>query len=141
FMQEGLRLSQGVVLAAGINAISALAAGVKASRLRRLPLDLEQVILTTDIPASTAALVTAVREVVMAHRQARVLVDFADLVYPDEIFEVEADLSASFKDLNVVCVTQYDGNAFSAPVALEQFKTHSLAIVGNAFYYENAKHI
>ncbi len=141
FLTEGLRLGQGVVLASRHETAQALIASARIPRLTRLRRSIEQVVITRDIASSVAILVTAVHEAAMQYGQARVLVDFADFVQQDQIFEVEADLSSSFRGQNVVCITQYNGNAFSAPIALEQFKTHSLAIVGNAFYYENSRHI
>jgi len=139
FVSEGLRLGQGVVLAGTPAATARIGEAIKLPQRRRSEID--GVMLTRDLGASLAILVTAVREAAVNFGQARVLIDFADLVTPEQIFEVEADLSSSFSGLNLVYITQYDGNAFSAPVALEQFNSHTLAIIGNAFLFENKQHV
>jgi hypothetical protein len=139
FVSEGLRLGQGVVLAGTPAATAHTCSAVGLPARRRSELD--RVTLTRDVGSSLAILVTAVREAAMNFGQARALIDFANVVTPEQIFEVEADLSSTFTGLNLVYITQYDGNAFSAPVALEQFNTHTLAIIGNAFMFENKQHV
>lgn len=138
FLNEGLRISQGVVLAAPAEVQARFAPLVRLPRFRRRGKgELQQVVLTADLNAGLRLLVQAVRDEISRCGRVRLLADFAGLVTQDEIFEVEADLSSSLQHLPTTCVTQYDGAAVPAPVTVEQFKTHSLAIVGDAFYYEN----
>jgi hypothetical protein len=141
FLSASLRSGRGAVLAAPATALDSLTSELRNSRTRNPKAQSRQVEITTDLQASLRVLVGAVREQVARCGSARVLVDFAGLVTHEQVFEVEADLSSSFRDLRLSHVTQYDGNCVSATVTLEQFKTHSLAVVGDAFYYENRRHI
>ncbi len=139
FLNEGLRQGCGVVLAATPDVLARFA-GVRAPRFTRRRGELRRVELGTELGelnTSIEVLVQAIHEELLERSKVRVLADFASLVTQDDVFEVEADLSSALHGLPVIMVTQYDGNAVSAPITLEQFKTHSLAVVGNAFYYEN----
>ncbi|HZQ91992.1 MAG TPA: hypothetical protein VFA60_09385 [Terriglobales bacterium] len=141
FLAGALRGGRGAVLAAPAGALDALSAELCKSRPGNRQPHFQQVEITADLPDSLRALLAAVRQQVARSGTARVLIDFAGLVTHEGVFEVEADLSSSFRELRLTHVTQYDGNSVSATVTLEQFKTHSLAVVGDAFYYENRRHI
>jgi hypothetical protein len=139
FLTEGLALGHGVILAATTAVLPKFITQIKQARVRVMGTGLRHVALTADLPASIASLTSAVREEALRHRQTRLLVDFSSLVSHEQVFEVEADLSSSFAGLKLIAITQYDGNAVNAPVTVAQFSTHSIAIVGDAFYYENRK--
>jgi hypothetical protein len=139
FLTEGLGLGDGVILAATTDVLPGFLHEIRHSRVRAIRPGLKQVALTSDLPASIATLTRTVREESLHRGQVRLLADFSSLVTHEQVFDVEADLSSSFQGLRLISITQYDGNAVNAPVTVAQFKTHSIAIVGDAFYYENRK--
>ena len=139
FLTEGLGLGHAVILAATAEVLPGFLREIKGSPVRAIRPGLKQVVLTSELPASIATLTSTVREEARQHQQLRVLADFSSLVPHEQVFEVEAELSSSFQGLRLISITQYDGNAVNAPVTVAQFKTHSIAIVGDAFYYENRK--
>ncbi len=141
FVVEGLRLGQTAVLAAPPGLMPDLLESFSVPRFRKRACSFEQVELTPDLATCVPVLTRAVREAALATGVVRVLADFSTLVSGDEVFDIEATLSSSFRGLRLMSVTQYDGTAVSAPTTVEQFKTHSLAVVGDAFFYENRKHI
>ncbi len=141
FIAEGLRLGQTVVLAAPADLIPSFTGSLNLPGFRRRNGELQQVLLTPDISSCLAVLVQAVKEAAIGSGLVRLLADFSGLVAHEDVFDVEATLSSSLHGLRLMSITQYDGNVVSAPVTVEQFKTHSLAIVGDAFYYENRRHI
>jgi hypothetical protein len=59
------------------------------------------------------------------------------MIGKESLFELEGALASALEGLDVVYVTQYDGNGFDASVTIEQFRSHALCIMGNAFYHEN----
>ena len=139
FLTEGLGRGQGIILAATTEVLAGFLREIKRSPVRAIRPGLKQVALTSDVAASIATLTGTVRDEARQHQQLRVLADFSSLVTHEQVFEVEAELSSSFQGLRLISITQYDGNAVNAPVTVAQFKTHSIAIVGDAFYYENRK--
>lgn len=134
FLAEGVQRGEASLLAqvAPAPALeSAMAAMPRGNHLSRLQLS----------PPPQAAAAEICREARRLAQRApvRLLVDFGCSVPQDAILEVEAALYSGLASLPVVAVSQYDGSAVAAQVLLEQFKTHALAIVGNAFYKENQK--
>jgi DUF917 family protein len=84
-----------------------------------------------------ASLAHAATALLQRTREVRLAVDFDGLVSTEAIFENEAELAQAVLGKLAIVVSQYDGNAFPAPVTMEQFHTHALTLVGNAFYSEN----
>jgi hypothetical protein len=107
--------------------------------VRRSEHGIIKVQITADLPASIDAIAAAVRDALARQHCffGRVLCDFASMIGQEAIFELEGLLSSALAGLKVVSVTQYDGRGFGAPVTIEQFQTHALAIVGTAFFREN----
>ncbi len=141
YIAEGLRLGQAVVLAAPAATVQEFKAALTLPRFRKHAGNLHEVELATDLATSVPLLTQAVHQAALPGVVVRLLADFSSSVPHDGVFEVEAELSSSFHGLRLISVTQYDGTAVPAPITVEQFKTHSLAIVGDAFYYENRQHI
>ena len=135
FLAEGLLLRQSTVIAGS----EALAATITHAALptdgRRRVGKLDTVILDGDVEGCVSAVTRAVVQA-SANGIVRLLADFSSLTNPN-VFEIEAALTTACEALRMMKVTQYDGASVPAPVAVEQFKTHSLTIVGDAFYYEN----
>lgn len=87
---------------------------------------------------NTIYAISAVAQEAATHgKPVRVLIDFDSVVPQENLFDAEAAMSATLQGLDAICLTQYDGRAFPAPVTIEQFRTHALAIVGNVFHQEN----
>ena len=140
FVAEGLLLRQCAVVAGSKALVEQMAAAALPSDGRRRVGRLDQVILGDDVAACVADVIRAVKQGSATGAVVRVLADFSSLRNPN-IFEIEAVLSTECDGLKLMKVTQYDGGSVPAPMAVEQFKTHSLTIVGDAFYYENRDHI
>jgi hypothetical protein len=139
FLLDGLAHRDVAVLACAKDAYGALASGLEMLGLRRSRHDLIKIEITTDLRTSIDSIAAVIREALgRNHRYfGRVLCDFGSMIGQEAIFETEGSLNSALKGLDLVSVTQYDGRCFGAPVTLEQFQTHALAIVGNAFYREN----
>lgn len=140
FVAEGLLLRQSAVIAGSQDFVTEVARMARPADGRRRIGTLEQVVLADPIEDHLPSLTRAVQQAAALNGVVRLLADFASWASTG-IFEIEAALSAASKGLKLMKVTQYDGASIPAPVAVEQFKTHSLTIVGDAFYYENRDYI
>ena len=140
FLAEGLLLRQSAVIAASHELVMQMTEAALPADGRRRIGSVHQVILGDDVAASVSGVTRVVKQAALAGGVVRVLADFSSLRNPN-IFEIEAVLSTACEGLKLMKVTQYDGGSVPAPVAVEQFKTHSLTIVGDAFYYENRDYI
>lgn len=139
FLAEGLLLRQSAVVAGSQEFLDeALRLARPADGRRRIG-TLEQVVVCDPINVCLPSVLRAVQQAATRNGVVRLLADFSSAA--TGIFEIEAALSTACEGLRLMKVTQYDGTAVPAPVAVEQFKTHSLAIVGDAFYYENRDYI
>jgi hypothetical protein len=140
FLAEGLLLRQAVVIAGPEEFISVTTSLARPTDGRRRIGAIEPVVLHRPVSASIAALKKAIQHTAQQGGVIRLLADFASWA-GSEIFEIEAGIAAACDGLKLMKVTQYDGSSVPAPVEVEQFKTHSLTIVGDAFYYENHNYI
>ncbi len=136
FLVEGVSRGQGVVLAATHEGYEELRRGLEdlgllaSSRLNR-------VAITADARATILAIADAARMAGRRYGKVRVLADFGNMIGKESIFELEAVLASALERLDVIYVTQYDGKGFDASVTIEQFRSHALCLMGNAFYHEN----
>ncbi len=137
FLLEGVHCGDGAVLACTREGYDNLRPGLERMDLVRRDGGILWVEVTPVLANVIQTLSDAVRIAARKHTQVRVLADFDAIVGKESIFELEAALASSFAGLDVVWVTQYDGNSFDASVTLEQFRSHALCIMGNAFYHEN----
>ena len=136
-LQEALQRGQGVVLATAGDRHPLAAPGVL--RPPRFPRqnNFLRLQVTADLRGCIASMMQAARALAERLGEVRVLADFDGLVASEAIFEIEAELSRQIRGLRLVLISQYDGNAFAAPITLEQFHTHALTVIGNIFYSEN----
>jgi len=139
FLLEGAARREGVVMACAENASEALSDGLEMLGVRRTEHEIIQVEIPSNTRASIDAIAAAAKDALgRGHRYCgRVLCDFGSMIGQEAIVELEGSLSSVLAGLNLVAVTQYDGRGFGAPIDIEQFQTHALAIVGNAFFREN----
>lgn len=139
FLLEGTARLEGVVMACVANASEVLSNELEMLGVRRAENEIIQVEITSNVRASIDAIATAARNALgHGHRcRGRVLCDFGSMIGQEAIFELEGSLNSALAGLDLVSVTQYDGRGFGAPIDIEQFQTHALAIVGNAFFREN----
>jgi len=142
FLREGVARRQGVVMACAENTLEALSDGLEMLGVPRSEHEIIQMEITSNVSASIAALAAAAKDALgHGHRSCgRVLCDFGSMIGQEAIVELEGALNSAFAGLNLVSVTQYDGRGFGAPITIEQFQTHALAIVGTAFFRENRHH-
>ena len=140
FLSEGLLLRQSAVIAGSEEFVSLMLTVARPTDGRRKIGAIEQVTLRHPLTASMPALCNAVQQAARRSSTVRMLADFSSWAASD-IFEIEAAVAGACDGLKLMKVTQYDGSSIPAPVEVEQFKTHSLTIVGDAFYYENRDHI
>jgi hypothetical protein len=138
FLAEGLLLRQAAVIAGSQNFLDQVLDRVKPADGRRRIGAIESLVLQRPVADGVASLTRAVQKTASSGL-VRVLADFSSLA--TNVFEIEAALSSAFAGLKLMKVTQYDGASIPAPVAVEQFKTHSLTVVGDAFYYENRDYV
>lgn len=137
FLLEGISRGQGVVLAATHEGYEELQRGLETLGMSRGSARVSRVGVSADIPRTIQAITDATRLAARKWGKVRVLADFDGMIGKESIFELEAALASALEGLNAVCVTQYDGNGFDASVTIEQFRSHALCIMGNAFYHEN----
>jgi hypothetical protein len=136
FLREGMERDEGIVLAASPTPLQHMERCLAPVGKKRPKSRYERIFLSAEVPEAIAAIVQAAGRVVQ-YGPARVLVDFGRLVPQEALCAVEGQMFAALRDLPLISLTQYDGTMFTAPVMLEQFHTHELAIVSNAFYQEN----
>lgn len=139
FLLDGVARHEGAVLACTQDAYETLSCGLEMLGVRRAEYNLIQVEITPDLPASITTVAAAARRTLGRKHccLGRVLCDFGSLIGQEAIFELEGSLNSALAGLELVSVTQYDGRGFAAPITIEQFQTHALAIVGTAFFREN----
>ncbi len=136
FLLEGISRGHGVVLATTHDGYEELRRGLAAlgvsgsTRVTRIA-------IVPDIPRTIQSIADAARLAARKSGKVRVLADFDGIIGKESIFELEAALASALEGLNLICVSQYDGNGFDASVTIEQFRSHALCIMGNAFYHEN----
>lgn len=140
FLAEGLLLRQSAVIAGPESFVDRLLPLIRPSDGRRRIGSIEEVVIENGLDDALPTLVEAIYEAADCSSVVRLLADFSSWAAAD-IFELEATISAACNGLKLMKVTQYDGASVPAAVEVEQFKTHSLTIVGNAFYYENRDYI
>ncbi len=136
FLLEGLSRGQGVVLATTHEGYEELRRGLATLGMSGSTRVI-RVAITPDLPRTIQSIADATRLAARRSGKVRVLADFDGMIGKESIFELEAALASALESLNVVYVTQYDGNGFDASVTIEQFRSHALCIMGNAFYHEN----
>lgn len=136
FLLEGVSRGQGVVLAATHEAYEELRRGLETLGLGATA-RLNRVTITPDIRGTILRIADAARLGARRSGSVRVLADFGEMIGKESIFELEAALASALEGLNAVYVTQYDGKGFDASITIEQFRSHALCIMGNAFYHEN----
>ena len=136
FLQEGLDRGAGVIIAGVGERHPLLNHGIRLPRLQRKR-NLLRLQVTPNLHATIATLAHGAAALLQRAREVRMAVDFDGLVSTEAIFENEAELSQALRGKRIIAISQYDGNAFPAPVTMEQFQTHALTLVGNAFYSEN----
>ncbi len=139
FLLDGVARREAVVLACTAEAYGTLSDGLELLGVRRSDHSIIKVEITPDLPASIETIAAAASEALGREQRylARVLCDFGSMIGQEMIFELEGSLHSALAAPNLVSVTQYDGRGFGAPITLEQFQTHALAIVGTAFFREN----
>jgi len=139
FLLEGTARREGVVMACVANASEVLSNELEMLGVRCSEHEIIQVEITSNVRASIDAIAAAARDALgRGHRHCgRVLCDFGSMIGQETIVELEGSLNSALAGLDLVSVTQYDGRGFGAPITIEQFQTHALAIVGNAFFREN----
>ncbi|HYB76775.1 MAG TPA: hypothetical protein VEE85_01115 [Candidatus Bathyarchaeia archaeon] len=139
FLLEGIARYEGVVLACAGEVSESLSDGLEMLGVRRSQPEITRVEITSNVRASMASIAAAARNSLGGERGSccRVLCDFGSMIGQEAVFEVESVLHSFLSGLNLVSVTQYDGRGFGAPITMEQFQTHALAIVGSAFFCGN----
>ncbi len=138
FLLDGVAAGDTVALACTREGYGAFTEALELLGIRSGDPNLLKLEVSPDLRASVARVSTVLCDDIRRRQKpARLLCDFERMVGQEGIFELESLLSSSLSRLNLVCVTQYDGRAFGAPITIEQFRTHALAIVGNALWQEN----
>ena len=138
FLLQGVARRQGVVMACSADAYEGLSAGLEMLGVRLAHQEITAIEITPKLRVSIDTVAAAAKHALgRNHGFGRVLCDFGSLIGQEAIFEVEGSLNFALAGLDLVSVTQYDGRGFDAPVTIEQFQTHALAIVGTAFFREN----
>ncbi len=137
FIAEATRERQAAVLACTFDAYQVLVEELRALGVDPKSQSIIRIEVTANLRSTIYSIAAATSEAAAHRKPLRVLVDFGSIVPQENIFEAEAAVSTTLKGLRSICITQYDGRAFPAPVTIEQFRTHALAIVGNVLYHEN----
>lgn len=136
FLLEGAKRGQGIVLATTPEGYEQLRRGLETLGLSPTA-RLQRVAITPDIRAAILAIGDAALQAGRRGGSVRILADFDGIIGKESIFELEATLASALEGVDAIYVTQYDGNGFDASVTIEQFRSHALCIMGNAFYHEN----
>jgi hypothetical protein len=139
FLMDGVVCRDGVVMACTQDTCETLSGGLEMLGVCRAEHKIVQVEITSDLQTSIAKVAAAARNAVGHNhcRFGRVLCDFGSMIAQEAIFELEGSLNCALDKLELISVTQYNGRGFGAPITIEQFQTHALAIVGSAFFREN----
>ena len=138
FLQEGLDRGYGVIVAGVGERHPLLTHTAYQSRLQRRR-NMLRLQVTPNLHSTIASLEQAALALLQRVSDIRIAVDFDGLVSTEAIFENEAELNDALRVKRAVVISQYDGNAFPASVTMEQFQTHALTLVGDAFFSENQK--
>lgn len=136
FLQDGLDHGVGIIVAGAGERHPLLHRAVHAPRLQRRR-NFLRLQVTPNLHSTISILAHAAVALLQREREVRLVVDFDGLVSTEAIFENEAELSEALRGKRIIAISQYDGNVFPAPVTMEQFHTHALTLIGNAFYSEN----
>lgn len=139
FLLEGIARYEGVVLACAGDVSEALFDGLEMLGVRHSEPEITRVEITSSVRASIGTIAAAAKDALRRdhHVCGRVLCDFGSMIGQETVCEVESVLHSFLAGLDLVSVTQYDGRGFGAPITIEQFQTHALAIVGSAFFCGN----
>jgi len=139
FLMEGIARYEGTVLAYAPDASEALCDGLEIFGLRLTEPEILLVEITSNVRSSIGSIAAAAKRAMgREHRVCgRVLCDFGSMIGQETVCEVEDLLHHHLAGLDLVSVTQYNGRGFGAPITIEQFPTHALAIVGSAFFCGN----
>ncbi len=137
FLLEGISRGQSVVLATTHDGHEELRRGLETLGASGLSPRVSRIVITPDIPRTIQTIADATHLAARRSGKVRVLADFDTMIGKESIFELEAALASALEGMNVIYVTQYDGNGFDASITIEQFRSHALCIMGNAFYHEN----
>ena len=137
FLLDGVAREEGVVFACTREGYLELTPAIDAIGLGSPNSGLLRVEVFPDLRTTVDSIAHATRIALRNRSRGRLLADFGRIVGKESIFELEAALASSLAGLSIVSVLQYDGNNFDASVTIEQFRTHALCIMGNAFYHEN----
>lgn len=139
FLQEGLDHGGAAIIAA-VGERHPLLASVRAARVQRRR-SLLKLQVTPNLRATISTLGHAAAALLAWARDVRIVVDFDGLVSTEAIVANEAELSCTLTGKRAIAISQYDGHAFPAAVMMEQFHSHALTLVGDAFYSENRNHV
>ena len=136
FLMEGIARYEGVVMACAESASEPLCDGLEILGVRLTEPEILRVEITSNVRASIASIAAAAKHALgREHRICgRVLCDFGSMIGQETVSEVENLLHYQLAGRALVSVTQYDGRSFGAPITIEQFQNHALAIVGSAFF-------
>lgn len=137
FLLQGASEGDGAVLACTREGYLELREGLEKIGLVGRNSGITRIEVTPALAHVVRAIADSARTAARNHARVRVLADFGTIVGKESIFELEAALATALAGLNVIWITQYDGNSFDASVTIEQFRSHAVCIMGNAFYYEN----
>jgi hypothetical protein len=132
FLLEGLRAGEVAILACLPEAYGELAAQLDGAHLTAFEGGLRRVELCGDPQRDAFSISDVLSDVRLP---ARMLADFgAPRV---SVAEVEAALAVATAGHDMVRISQYDGHAIPAPVAMQQLHRHALAVFGNFLFQEN----
>ncbi len=137
FLAEAVAEKQAAILACTFDGYVAMAEQLRQMGIATMEHKITRLELTAKLTNSIYGISAVARQAASEGRPVRLLLDFGAIVPQENIFDAEAAVSAMLEGLDAVCLTQYDGRAFPAPVTIEQFRTHALAVVGNVLHHEN----
>jgi len=139
FLLEGIARYEGVVLACAGDVSEALFDGLEMLGVRHFEPQITRIEIASNVRASIGKIAAAAKNGTQPDRRVcrRVLCDFGSMIGQETVCEVESVLHSFLAGLELVSITQYDGRGFGAPITIEQFQTHALAIVGSAFFCGN----
>lgn len=137
FLMDGVARRESVVLACTIGGHEVFRGALREAGLTLPVSELLRVEVTSDLRSTLGNIQEAFRFGQRRNSYGRLLADFDSLVGEESLFELEALLSQVLAGNEITCLSQYDGKCFRAPITIEQFQTHALCVVGNAFYHLN----
>lgn len=140
FLADAVAQNQAAILACTFEGYQVVAEELRRMGILVADRRITRIELAANLTNTIYAVSSAAQQAATHGKPVRVLVDFDSVVPQGNIFDAEAAISATLQDLDAICLTQYDGRAFPAPITIEQFRTHALAIVGNVFHKENSSY-